>query len=219
MQRRDRKRPVTRAPGGGNRWCAARRPSDVGPLFRAFPIVTQALPEIRAVRAVLVTIRQPQELRLVDKALGICDFLDARDLEALAEFERLDELRRRQQGIIRARVQPGNAAAQARDPQLASAEIFEIHVGDLDLASGRRLQPLGDPDDVGIVEIQPGDGPIRLRNAGLLLETERTPLAVELDNAVTLRILLCVGGGDVVRRRQRASPRGDGPGSENGIFR
>ena len=57
----------------------------------------------------------------VDPALLVGDFLDARDLQTLPVLDGLHEIGRLQQRIVRARVQPGRAAAQALDVQRARA--------------------------------------------------------------------------------------------------
>ena len=69
-------------------------------------------------------------------------------------FDRFDEVRRLQQRVVRAGVEPGEAAAEELDVQLPALEIVAVDVGDLQLAAGRGLQAGGDVDDLVVVEIQ-----------------------------------------------------------------
>src|SRR5690606_37653672 len=97
------------------------------------------------------------------------DLLRAGDTEALAALQRADEFRGFDERIRRAGVEPGIAAAEAFDIERAALEIGEIDVGDLELAAGRWLELAGDLDDLRIVEIEPGHGPVRARDLGLFL--------------------------------------------------
>ena len=65
-------------------------------------------------------------MRLGDEALAEGDFFDASDLEALAPLDGLDELRRLDQRIVGAGVEPGMAAAQMLDRQFAALEITAV---------------------------------------------------------------------------------------------
>src|SRR5579872_2874771 len=80
------------------------------------------LPEVLAVRAAGVELRELLHLAGVDPALQEGDFLDTGDLQSLASLERLDELRRRQQRLVGAAVQPGDAAAEELDSDVAALE-------------------------------------------------------------------------------------------------
>jgi hypothetical protein len=55
--------------------------------------------------------------------LAVGDLLDAGDLQPLAFLDGLHEIRRLQQRVVRARVEPGEAASQALDPQLPRLQI------------------------------------------------------------------------------------------------
>ena len=63
-------------------------------------------------------------------------------------------------------VEPGEAAAQQLDLQLAALEIAVVDVGDLELAARRRLEAGGDVEDAVVVEIEAGDGVVRRRLLG-----------------------------------------------------
>ena len=52
---------------------------------------------------------------------------------------------------------------------------------------------LRDVDDPAVVEVQPGDGPVDLGLLRLLLDAEGLERLVELDDAVTLRVVHLVG--------------------------
>ena len=94
------------------------------------------------------------------------DFFRAGDAEALAGFQRANEFGRLQQRLRRAGVEPGVAAPHAFDGQLPALEIDAVQVGDFQLAARRRLQPGGDVRRLSVVEIEPGDGPMRSRPRG-----------------------------------------------------
>ena len=63
-------------------------------------------------------------------------------------------------------------------------EVVRIDVGDLELATSRGCQRLGHIDHVGVVEVEPGDGEVRLGLRRLLLDVGRLSLGVEADDAV-----------------------------------
>src|SRR5262245_22770838 len=85
----------------------------------------RALAEVGAIRAVGVAGGKQQQLLMIDVALEVRDFLDTGDLEALAQLERLHELRRRQQRVVRAAVEPRHTTAEHLDAQVAATEILE----------------------------------------------------------------------------------------------
>ena len=68
------------------------------------------------------------------------DLLGTGDLEALALLQRADEFGRLDQRIRRAGVEPGEAAAEPLDLQLAALQIEPVEVGDLQFAARRGLQ-------------------------------------------------------------------------------
>src|SRR5438270_560770 len=131
----------------------------------AFDPPTQILSVIRAAERRC----QGLELTRVDKAAIEGDLLRARDLEALPFLERSDELRRLDQAVGRAGIEPGIAAAHHLDGQLSAFQIGAVDVGDLKLAAGRWLEVGGDVDHLPVVEIEPGDRPVGPRRVGLFL--------------------------------------------------
>src|SRR5206468_1749544 len=111
----------------------------------SFPLhfgIAQHAQEVLAVLALARLLAELLELRRVDEALEKRDLLDTGDLQALALFERLDELRAAQERIIRAGVEPGDAAAHGLDGKLAAREVRAIDVGDFKLAARRGLEVL-----------------------------------------------------------------------------
>ncbi len=83
--------------------------------------MVHALTEVRAVRAVRIAVSQSEQLPVIDEPLRIRDFLDAGDLQTLPQFERLHELRRRQQRIVGAAVEPCDTASEPGALQLSPA--------------------------------------------------------------------------------------------------
>ena len=72
------------------------------------------------------------------------DLLRAGDPQALALLEDLDEMARLDKRGMRAGVEPGKAAAEHLDMEIAALEIGAVDVGDLELAARRRLERGGD---------------------------------------------------------------------------
>src|SRR5213078_157001 len=68
-----------------------------------------------------------------------------------------------------------------------------------------RCQAARDVHDRVIVEVDTGDGPVRARHPRLLLETERSPVGVEFDDAVSLGIV------HVIRKELRPGAQLRGP--------
>ena len=123
-----------------------------------------------------------------DVVHAIGDFLEAADHQALPLLDRLDEVRRLHERLVRAGVEPRDAAPETLDAQLSTAQILEVDVGDLELAARRRLEVVRNLDDLVVEEIQPCHRERRLRGLRLLFEADRAPVGVELDDAVALGI-------------------------------
>src|ERR1700722_13996317 len=85
-------------------------------------------------------------------------------------------------------VEPGEAAAEHLHEQVAAIKIGAVHVGDFDFAPGRRPDRRSDLDYVVVVEIKTGDGNVRLRLRGLLLDGNSAPGVIELHHPIALRI-------------------------------
>ena len=103
-------------------------------------------------------------------------------------------------------IEPGEAAAQDLDRQLAARQIGAVDVGDLELAARRRLEACGDAHHIVVVEIEAGHRDVGARPLRFLLDRQRAAGTVELDYAVSLRRVNRVaedGGAGLPRRRAR----------------
>ena len=100
-----------------------------------------------------------------------------------------DELRRLVQALHGAGVQPRVAAAEGDHGQRPLLQVHLVERGDLELAAGRRLHPMGLGGHVARVEVQAGDGIGALGALGLLLDGDGPPLAVELHDAEALGVV------------------------------
>ncbi len=98
------------------------------------------------------------------------------------------------QAVVCAGIKPCIATAELADMQIAPLQIDVIDGGDLKLTPLRGFDGRGDVDDIVVVEIKPGYGPVGFWLGRLLLD-RRCPATclVEADNAVTLGILDMVG--------------------------
>ena len=93
-----------------------------------------------------------------DQTFAEGNLFDAADFQALAFFNGFNEVGCLQQGFVGARVQPGKAAAQEFDLEVAAGQVGVVHRGDLQLAPGRRLDGCGNGGHVVVVKIQAGHG-------------------------------------------------------------
>lgn len=100
-----------------------------------------------------------------------------------------DELSGLVQALHGAGVQPRVPAAQRHDGQRPLLQVHLVERGDLQLAAGRRLDPMRLGGHVARVEIKAGDGVGALGLGGLLLDGDGPPLAVELDDAEALGVV------------------------------
>ena len=164
--------------------------------------------EVQQILAIVVLLKRLGELVNLlsrDVAHAIGNLFEAGNLEALAGLDGLDEGCSLQQGVVRAGIEPGVAAAHGLDVELVAREVGLVDVGDLELTAGRRLYCLRDIDDVLVVEIEASHGEIRLWLGWLFLEAHGLALLVKLDDAVALRVADVVGEDRrAVRLRGRA---------------
>ena len=124
-----------------------------------------------------------------DPAVLPGDLLGYRDRQVLGVLHGADELRGLVQALHGAGVQPRVPAAQGDDGQRPLLQVHLVERGDLQLAAGRRLDPMGLGGHVARVEVQAGDGVGALGLGGLLLDGDGPPLAVELDDAEALGVV------------------------------
>ena len=109
--------------------------------------------------------------------------------QVLGVLHGADELRGLVQALRGAGVQPRVPAAQGHDGQRPLLQVHLVERGDLQLAAGRGLHPMGLGGDVARVEVQAGDGVGALGALGLLLDGDGPPLAVELHDAEALGVV------------------------------
>ena len=102
-------------------------------------------------------------------------------------------------------IEPGGAAAEQLDLELAQGEVTRVDVGDLELAPGRGPELAGDVAHPVVVEVEPGDRVVGLGVGGLLLDADGAAAPVELDHAVGLRVLHVVAEDGGARRPARGA--------------
>ena len=154
--------------------------------------------QILAVLVLLERLGEFVDLFASDVAHAVGDLFEAGDLEALAGLNGLDEGGCLQEGVVRAGIEPGVAAAHRLDVELVAREVGLVDIRDLELAACGRLDLLGYRDDVRIVEVEARHSKVRLWFGGLFLEADGLTFLVELDDAVAL------GVADVVGKDRRA---------------
>ena len=69
----------------------------------------------------------------------------------------MDVIGRLHQRVVRAGIEPRDAAPELFDVELSALEVGAIHIGDLELAARGRLEPTGNVNDLIVIEVQPGD--------------------------------------------------------------
>ena len=105
-------------------------------------------PQIDGIVGLAQPVRPRQHLAGVEEAVLERDLLEARDLDALPVLDGAHEGRCLVEAFMRTGVEPGIAAAEPRDGQVAPFEIGAVDVGDLQLAARRRLDRRRDVEDV-----------------------------------------------------------------------
>src|SRR5262245_35430998 len=144
--------------------------------------------QILAVGVVAHGLGDPSDVVRGDQAQIVGNLLETRDHQTLPLFDRLDEGARLEQRLVGAGVEPGDAAAEHLHVERPRVQVGEVDVGDLELAASRRLEPAGDLEHRVVVEVETGHRVRGARRLRLLLEADRVPGAVELDDAVALGI-------------------------------
>ena len=87
-----------------------------------------------------------------------------------------------------ARIEPGEAAAEGQHAEFAVLEEGVVDRGDLQFATGRRLDLLGDTDHLVGIEIQSHHGVVALGLRRFFLDAFGPAVGVERHHAVALRI-------------------------------
>src|ERR1700722_2892116 len=109
-------------------------------------------------------------------------------MRVLPLFNGSHELRRFQQRVGRAGIEPRIAAAHAFHAQLSALEIDAVQISDFQLTARGRPQPRRDLRPLTIVEVEPGYGPMGLRNRWFFLDGSSASRRVKRYDAVTLGI-------------------------------
>ncbi|MNE68304.1 hypothetical protein D3C80_1639570 [compost metagenome] len=118
----------------------------------------------------------------------ISDLFKARHFQTLAVLDGLHVLRGFQQAIVSTGIEPGKAAAEAFDTQVAALQVGVVDVCDFKLATCRRLYILGDLDHVVVVEIKARDRIAGFGLGGFFFDRKRATLVVEVNHAEPLRV-------------------------------
>ena len=142
-----------------------------------------------AVDRLAVGLRGLLQLGGGDPAVLPSDLLGDRDRQVLGVLHSADELRRLVQALHGAGVQPRVAAAQGHHGQRPLLQVHLVERGDLELAAGGGLYPMGLGGHVARVEIQAGDGVGALGALGLLLDGDGAALAIELHDAEAIGVV------------------------------
>ena len=124
-----------------------------------------------------------------DPAVLPGDLLGYRDRQILRVLDGADELRGLVQALHGAGVQPRVAAAERHHGERPLLQVHPVEVGDLQLASGGGLHPMGLGGHVARVEVQAGDGVGALGLGGLLLDGDGPALRIELHDAEALGVV------------------------------
>ncbi|MNO89191.1 hypothetical protein D3C76_806680 [compost metagenome] len=90
-------------------------------------------------------------------------------------------------------IQPGVAASHDFHRQSALFEIGPVDVGDLQFAAGGGPDAPGDVHHLLVVEVEPGHRIVGFRFLRLFLDADGPAVAIELHDAVTLRVVDVVG--------------------------
>src|SRR4051812_43404995 len=94
-----------------------------------------------------------------------------------------------EEAVVRARVEPGHAAAQIDEPSPSGPQVLVVEVGNLQLAARGRTKLLRQRHDLVVVKIEAGDGEISLRLLRLLLERQEAASLAHFRDSVALRIV------------------------------
>ena len=86
-------------------------------------------------------------------------------------------------------IKPGRAAAEQFDIQVALGPVSIVDVCNFQFSPGRRGDLLGDPDYVIIKKIKAGHRIIGFWIIRLFFQACHTPISIESDNTVSLRVL------------------------------
>src|SRR5262249_40212915 len=123
------------------------------PAVPTLGVCFQEVEQVTPVPALEQRIGELAQLTLADQAGPPRDLLHAADLEPLPLLDDPDELRGLDQRMEGSGVEPGGAAIEHGDGQLAAAQVGVVDRGDLQLAAGTRGEPARDLDHAAVVEV------------------------------------------------------------------
>lgn len=92
-----------------------------------------------------------------------------------------------------ASIEPSVTTAQLLDKQVAGFHVQSVEIGNLKLATCRRLQVASELNNAVVIKIQAGDRIVRLWLLRFFLDTDRFAAFAELHHAIVLRILNAIG--------------------------
>ena len=148
-------------------------------------VVLEHAEEILTVGARFHGDREPLELGRGDVAHSVRNLFETRDHQALPLLNRVNVIGCLHERVVRAGIEPRDAARQLLHVQLPALQIRAVHVGDLELAARRRLEARRDVDDLVVVEVQAGHrelieyttscAPVFVQRAGVTAITEGEP--------------------------------------------
>src|SRR6266581_2977987 len=96
--------------------------------------------QIVAVFVLWQSIDNCRKLRLSDETHAEGDFLETCDFQSLSMFDSRDVIAGLKQSGLRARIEPGHAAAEQFHVQLLAFEVKQIQIRNLEFTARRRAQ-------------------------------------------------------------------------------
>ena len=147
------------------------------------------LQEILSIQALIILFRTFCQSCLIDPAVHVGDLFRHGDVDAGVGFYGADKFSGFVEGVHRAGIEPGVAAAQGDYIQISFFKIDLIEICDLKLASRGGLHLFRVFADVLVIEIETRHSVVRLRMGGFLLDGLGTPFFVEVNDAEALRIV------------------------------
>src|SRR5579859_6932195 len=153
----------------------------------------QHLQKVVSIAIVLHGSGNPFHLLRADVALAISNLLGARDHQALASLDGLNEKRGLKHRLVGSCIEPCHSAAHYSHVEHSAFQILAVNVGDFEFPAWRGLKVFRDLNHLRVVEVEPGDCVPRLGYLRLLFQAERLALPVELNYTVAFRIVHGVG--------------------------
>src|SRR2546427_9706405 len=116
--------------------------------------------------------RQGLDPGRIDPTLSESDLLRTGNHQTLPFLERGDKTGRFEKAVVCTGIEPSMSAAERFDVELSPLEVAAVHVGDLQLAPGRRFEARRDVTHVPVVKVQASDRETRLGGRRLLFDAE-----------------------------------------------